>query len=92
MQAFVFCGRRNKGRNKHVTEHGQTPAHCGLAVLRSCGLAAKRAAIYEPSPSVANPVFMVTHRKQVTEVIFRSTPRKALPHKRCSPVMKVIFK
>lgn len=83
MQALCFCPARNNPRNKHATEHGQTPAHCGFAVLR--------AAIYEPSPSVANPVFMVTRGKQVTEVIFRSTPRKALPHKRCSPVMKVIF-
>ena len=62
MQALCFCPARNNARNKHATEHGQTPPHCGPA--------AKRAAIYEPSPSVANPVFMVTHGKQVTEVIF----------------------
>jgi len=83
MQALCFCPARNNARNKHAAEHGQTPAHHRPT--------ANRAAINEPPPNVANPVFMVTHGKQVTEVIFRSIPRKALPHKRSSPVMKVIF-
>ena len=55
MQALCFCPARNNARNKHATEHEKTPGHCGPV--------AKRAAIYEPSPSVANPVFMVTHGK-----------------------------